>query len=92
MAVDVSAVPTFKAGIPGFLFRSAHIGAVKNVSRDGQRFVVVMPRSACREALFTLEASGATPIRWRSAVQRGCSVIGRVFQATIKLRIDVQAR
>jgi Tol biopolymer transport system component len=40
MAVDMSTAPD-----PKFLFRGPGIGAAKNISRDGQRFVVVMPKN-----------------------------------------------
>jgi Tol biopolymer transport system component len=42
MAVAVSTSPGFQAGTPKFLFRAANAGPAKNVSSDGQRFVVVM--------------------------------------------------
>ena len=45
MGVDVSVAPSFQAGTPKFLFRGPNSGGAKNVSRDGQRFVVVMPRT-----------------------------------------------
>ena len=45
MSVDVTTAPSFQAGTPKFLFRAANAGAAKNISRDGQRFVVVMPKN-----------------------------------------------
>jgi Tol biopolymer transport system component len=46
MAVEMSTTPRVQFGAPKFLFRAANAGAAKNISRDGQRFVVVMlPKS-----------------------------------------------
>jgi hypothetical protein len=42
MAVPVSTSPSFQAGTPKFLFRAANAGSAKNISSDGQRFVVLM--------------------------------------------------
>src|SRR5262249_54135461 len=41
MAVDVSTASSLQAGTPQFLFRGPGTGTAKNISRDGQRFVVV---------------------------------------------------
>ena len=45
MAVTVSTAPRLQAGTPQFLFRAADAGAAKNINRDGQRFVVVVPKN-----------------------------------------------
>jgi Tol biopolymer transport system component len=44
MAVTVSTAPRLQAGTPQFLFRAAKAAEAKNISRDGQRFVVVVPK------------------------------------------------
>jgi Tol biopolymer transport system component len=44
MGVNVSTAPSFQTGSPAFLFRGPNAGVAKNVSQDGQRFVVVMPK------------------------------------------------
>jgi Tol biopolymer transport system component len=43
MSVDVTTAPSFQPGTPKFLFRGPNAGGAKNISRDGQRSVVVMP-------------------------------------------------
>lgn len=45
LSVEVTTAPSFQAGTPKFLFRAAAVGAARNISRDGQRFVVVMPKN-----------------------------------------------
>jgi Tol biopolymer transport system component len=44
MAVAVSTAPRLRAETPRFLFRAAGAGGAKNINRDGQRFVVVVPK------------------------------------------------
>ena len=44
MSVAVTTAPRFQASTPQFLFRGAGAGGAKNITRDGQRFVVVVPR------------------------------------------------
>ena len=46
MAVDVTTTPVFQVGTPRLLFRLTRVVSgreSKNVSRDGQRFVFIMP-------------------------------------------------
>jgi Tol biopolymer transport system component len=44
MSVAVTTAPRLQASTPQFLFRGAGAGGAKNITRDGQRFVVVVPR------------------------------------------------
>jgi hypothetical protein len=44
MAVAVATTPRFQASTPRFLFRAAGAGGARNIDRDGQRFVVVVPK------------------------------------------------
>jgi hypothetical protein len=44
MAVAVATTPRLQASTPRFLFRAAGAGGAKNINRDGQRFVVVVPK------------------------------------------------
>jgi Tol biopolymer transport system component len=42
MALDITTAPVFKAGTPRFLFRVPNVGTrLRNISRDGQRFIFV---------------------------------------------------
>ena len=43
-AVPLSTNPRLQAGSPQLLFRAAGEGGAKNINRDGQRFVVVVPK------------------------------------------------
>jgi len=43
MSVDLTTAPGFQSGMPKFLFRGPNAGAARNISRDAQRFIVVMP-------------------------------------------------
>ena len=45
MAVAVSTAPRLQAGTTQFLFRAAFVGGARNISRDGRRFVVVVPKN-----------------------------------------------
>ena len=44
MAVAVATTPRLQASTPRFLFRAAGAGGARNIDRDGQRFVVVVPK------------------------------------------------
>jgi Tol biopolymer transport system component len=55
MAVDVTTTPTFQAGTPRLLFKlpgplPGNPAQWKNVSRDGQQFIVAMPTTATAPA------------------------------------------